>query len=278
MMRRRFALCSANALLIWSGVASAQSRGCTVAASNQTVPGRLEASLQPMSADPPPRAYTTSLLNAIALYYHPAGRVTVGTFQVGPSGAVETAFTSVVFAVTMSGRVRDAHVVASSLAQSFDDPVLAALRAASDSNSIPGLPVRPGLEARYELRVALNTGDTIVTLGDTASTVAMTWFATSVPVWSGASPAVQLHPDDWRVRYPELQRRSGVEDSLVVQFVISADGRVTPGTLELLHAGYRDFLATVASALTTQRFTPATINGCPVAALVAEPFAFKLTR
>jgi hypothetical protein len=113
-----------------------------------------------------------------------------------------------------------------------------------------------------------------------------------VPVFTvlrpwGESAHVIRPPHVW---YPQGLDRSGVEGSLVVQFVVDTNGRADPATVRdlwpsdrprltgELGAYYDRFLGTVKSALEDARFQPANVGGCPIRQIVKMPFTFHVRR
>jgi hypothetical protein len=57
-------------------------------------------------------------------------------------------------------------------------------------------------------------------------------------------------------------------------FAVSAEGRVLPGTVEFRRVTTSTLARAVLDVLPSWRFVPATISGCPVAALVSQSFSF----
>lgn len=72
---------------------------------------------------------------------------------------------------------------------------------------------------------------------------------------------------------------SAKEDStssgeVVLRFVVTPSGDVAAGTIEVARATGLDFLRSALMSLPVQRFSPATIHGCPVAQVVDYAFSF----
>lgn len=112
----------------------------------------------------------------------------------------------------------------------------------------------------------------------------------AIPVFSLAVPwvkpvAVTRPP---KIAYPEKLARAGVTGTIILNYVVGADGRVAPGTLSDVwnspepyprgadRQAYRDFIATVRRALPAARFEPARMGGCAVPQLVQQPFVFGI--
>lgn len=77
-------------------------------------------------------------------------------------------------------------------------------------------------------------------------------------------------------RYPDALKSVNVEGSVRVRFIVSADGRVEPGSIEVLETSHKLFAESVKTALMQMRFRPAEAGGQRVRQLVEQPFSFKL--
>jgi hypothetical protein len=64
----------------------------------------------------------------------------------------------------------------------------------------------------------------------------------------------------------------------VLRFVVDRDGRPAMETVEIVRASGLAFARAAIVALPDQKFTPATIRGCPVAQLVDYPFIFDASQ
>jgi hypothetical protein len=60
--------------------------------------------------------------------------------------------------------------------------------------------------------------------------------------------------------------------------VISADGRVVPGSVRLTRSGGRDFDEIIQGHLLSARLQPAQVGRCGVPLLAVQPFVFRLAR
>jgi periplasmic protein TonB len=78
--------------------------------------------------------------------------------------------------------------------------------------------------------------------------------------------------------YPASLRDSGVEGTVLTQFVVGANGRYEPGSLKILSSSNPAFSAAVKDALPRMRFSAAQIGGKKVAQLVQMPFQFNLKK
>jgi len=79
-------------------------------------------------------------------------------------------------------------------------------------------------------------------------------------------------------RFPDALRSSGVEGEVQVKFVVGTNGRVEPGSITVTSSPHRLFSEAVRTALLDARFRPAQVGGQSVRQLVAQSFAFRLTR
>lgn len=75
--------------------------------------------------------------------------------------------------------------------------------------------------------------------------------------------------------YPFTARLAGIGDTVSMAFTVASDGMIQPESLELVRAGYRDFVAPVANALLETRFHPARLGDCAVATRMEQRFVFK---
>jgi protein TonB len=78
--------------------------------------------------------------------------------------------------------------------------------------------------------------------------------------------------------YPESLKSSGIEGTVMAQFVVNESGRYEPGTLKILSSSNPGFTAAVKDALPRMKFSAAQIGGKKVQQLVQMPFQFHLTK
>jgi hypothetical protein len=250
-----------------------------VPASESSVPGFIEATLRPASnRSIPPAGYMAALLDSIrGQYLAGSAPMALGTYTANDSIAEATAFTAVAFTITDAGAVKDLRMLASSLSPAFDQNVAGAVRATATA----GLPMWPhgvGHRAAFVLEVQTwPEPDSVRDLGDTTGAVRMRWASVNIPIWHGATRVETGRVRQW-LPYPERARMARVEDSVLVRFVVGADGRIAPGTPYLLHAGYEDFVEVISDQLSSWRFVPTTVGGCPVASTAQQAFRFKMER
>lgn len=80
------------------------------------------------------------------------------------------------------------------------------------------------------------------------------------------------------MRYPESMRAEGVEGAVAIQFVVGANGRVEPGSFQVLSTPHASFVEVVKRALLAARYRPAEFGGKTVRQLVQQSFAFRLDK
>jgi len=79
-------------------------------------------------------------------------------------------------------------------------------------------------------------------------------------------------------RYPAQLQANRVSGSVTASFVVGADGRVDPGTIQIVNSPNAGFNAPTQSVLRRARFRPATVKGQPVRVQVTMPIAWTLAQ
>jgi protein TonB len=79
-------------------------------------------------------------------------------------------------------------------------------------------------------------------------------------------------------RYPESLKSVGVEGVVQMHFIVGADGRVEPGSIEVLSTPHKLFADAVRTALLNTRYRPAEAGGHAVRQLVEQSFTFRLEK
>ena len=79
-------------------------------------------------------------------------------------------------------------------------------------------------------------------------------------------------------KYPESLRSVNVEGSVVMRFIVGADGRVEPGSINVVSTPHRLFAEAVRAALLETRYRPAEAGGHAVRQVVEQSFSFKLQK
>ena len=80
---------------------------------------------------------------------------------------------------------------------------------------------------------------------------------------------------DLRPEYPDVLRRAGFSGAVEVEYVVGQNGRIDPGSLQVLTTDHDRFTASVIQALRGARFKAARRNGQPVAVLVRQTVRFR---
>lgn len=78
--------------------------------------------------------------------------------------------------------------------------------------------------------------------------------------------------------YPSALRAAGVEGEVVIQFVVSTEGRAENNSIRVVSATNELFSASVKRAVPKMRFAPALIGRKPVPQFVQQLFVFKIDR
>jgi protein TonB len=79
-------------------------------------------------------------------------------------------------------------------------------------------------------------------------------------------------------RYPESLKSVGVEGVVQMHFIVGADGRVEPGSIEVISSPHKLFSDAVRTALLNTRYRPAEAGGHSVRQLVEQSFTFRLEK
>lgn len=79
-------------------------------------------------------------------------------------------------------------------------------------------------------------------------------------------------------RFPESLRSVNVTGNVTVRYIVSADGKVEPGSIEVISTPHKLFADAVRTALLNTRYRPAEAGGKPVRQLVEQSFQFKLSE
>ena len=126
------------------------------------------------------------------------------------------------------------------------------------SVSLGGGTSRPVGPAQRLMRAAADTTDEIYEIAD------------DQPELIGGLAGIQE-----RLEYPELQKRAGVQGTVVLQFIVETDGTV--GDLRVIRSSGNDGLDRAAvAAVQPSRFEPGRVDGEPVRVRFAVPVTFRL--
>ena len=165
--------------------------------------------------------------------------------------------------VDPTGHLTGAEIVVPSRYPGLDSVLLAMVHAADSAGAIPPPPSGEAT-ATMEVRFEADRGDTHrgVPLGLIAFGV---WGIDFVPV-------VQRMGQQ---SYPPSLRASGVGGRVELEFVVGADGRVVPSSLQVISAPHFDLSTAARTMILETRFQPATARGCAVPNLVRQAINFR---
>jgi TonB family protein len=76
--------------------------------------------------------------------------------------------------------------------------------------------------------------------------------------------------------YPPSLRDAGVTGETVLQFVIGENGRVEPGSVEIVSSSNDEFAAAARRIVSTMRFSPAKSGGRNVRVVTTLPVAWNV--
>jgi protein TonB len=79
-------------------------------------------------------------------------------------------------------------------------------------------------------------------------------------------------------RYPDALKSVGVEGVVAMHFIVGADGRVEPGSIEVISSPNKLFSDAVRVSLLSSRYRPAEAGGRAVRQLVEQSFTFRLEK
>lgn len=79
-------------------------------------------------------------------------------------------------------------------------------------------------------------------------------------------------------RYPDALKSVGVEGVVAMRFIVSAEGRVEPGSIQVIDSPHKLFSDAVRQSLLNTRYRPAEAGGRSVRQLVEQTFSFKLEK
>ena len=78
--------------------------------------------------------------------------------------------------------------------------------------------------------------------------------------------------------YPPALRDAGVTGETVLQFVIDADGRVEPGSIEVVSSSDEGFASAARRVAASMRFSPAKAGGRSVRVTTTMPVRWTISR
>lgn len=163
------------------------------------------------------------------------------------------------FTWTRPQRVTNLVTARSSLVPGLDSAVLAAIQTGFGITGAVQYPVSDD-SLRLELRLSSDSSSNALRLA--------ALIFPRMPVVD----AVPSH-DNPPAQFPDSVEDE-VSDDVVLRFVVDPDGGANDQTVEVVRAPSLEFVRAAFLALPMQRFTPASVRGCPVAQQIYYPFAF----
>lgn len=162
------------------------------------------------------------------------------------------------------GSGAEVRVRLTSMSVSFDSAVVATLEAMARDHSMPML---PDVESDDSIPLRLS-----ITSGPPEPGRARPLFRTTLPRYAATDAAEA--PGNPKPAYPAVERALGMDGYVLLQLVVGGDGRVEPGTVEVLQATSAPFLRSAVPLLGKLRFTPARVGSCPVPQVMQLPLRF----
>jgi TonB family protein len=168
-----------------------------------------------------------------------------------------------------SGKLGRPTLDVSTLSRAIDESLIAAMRNLGSAGVLPPLP--PGMSGR-SVRVRFD-----VSQSPDSGKLSKPLAVVTQPTWHIGAP-VSAIPGNSPPPYPRHELKRKIEGDVLVSFVVDQDGLARPETVRVIRSDGVNFEKAVLEVLPSFRFNPATINGCPVAALVQMPFGFRIGR
>ena len=164
------------------------------------------------------------------------------------------------------GTLSNIAVVDVALSPDLTKSVSAALTAMSRGREVPS----PGDVDSITLTLQITAEDKPDTVPDVRYV-----FKATVPHYDSPFSYATMPAAGVDARYPLNARLAGVEDSVTLAFTVQADGTIAAQSIDLVSAGYRDFVISVVDALGRTRYHPAHLGDCAVATRMKQRFMFK---
>jgi TonB family protein len=175
------------------------------------------------------------------------------------------------------GKAKDVRLVQTTLEPTIDAALVAAVKSTADLGLPPEIVAAAKHAGGGALFVRLETRVGWVH----ASARGPDTNRVSVPVAALRVPLIDITAQPKRTKgsnpqYPDVALANGFDGRVMLLFVIGADGKVVPGTVNLFGQAEREFAQASIDATTRSEFAPAMAGKCPVPVLVMQPFTFKI--
>jgi TonB family protein len=243
--------------------------GCesTLAVPNQVAQLTLRAILDSSSGEPARTQWATRALTAMQPEFRPQGILTSTSrprlfFEESRIG--RTLLSGLLrFAVDSTGRLIGAEMVVPSGYPALDSILVAMVRAADSANALP--PPPPGAPSTsVDVRFETDRGETHrgVPLG-----------VATFGAWGlDAQPRVT---SVGRQYYPPELFAAGIGGRVELEFVVGADGRVIPASVQIVSAPHPALADAATRSIRETVFRPATAKGCAVPTLFRQRMNFR---
>jgi TonB family protein len=175
------------------------------------------------------------------------------------------------FHYSPGGQLGGPRVLVSSLSQRLDSAVVRAVIAASDSGGL--LPLPADRKDSIELRLTIGMSP----MADSLS-IKGPLFRVRLPVFDQVTRPWSNQNAEDAPHYPVGERQAGVEGKVHVELVVRSDGTADPRSILIQRATTMSFAQNVYDAILKAKYVPARVAGCPVSALVTQPFEFTIAR
>jgi TonB family protein len=166
-----------------------------------------------------------------------------------------------------NGKLSDIDVVDAALTPSFADSVTSVLNSISKASLAPPT----GAADSIPFILDLSVDDLPDTVPEGRHVLRAKMPRYGAPFTYASMPTAGID-----AKYPFRARLAGLGDSVTVAFTVDSDGMIAAESIELMSAGYRDFVASVADALLRTRYHPARLGDCRVATRMTQRFLFKV--
>ncbi len=225
------------------------------------------------------RNYADLLLQDFAQRFHPPQPLRIPVLAAGPASlralspekrtgaAVRELYIDDVvdFTAKSDGTIGALQLRITSMSPEFDSTVVATLVAMGREDLMP-VPTSEEKEDTIPLRLRITSGP-----GWSGHERAL--FISQLPKLSG-SDAMELEGNPLPP-YPEEEKALGMDGYVLFQIIVSRQGSVQPGTIEVLQSTSLAFLRSALGVLDSMRFTPAHVGSCPMPQVMRLPFRFQ---
>ncbi len=169
------------------------------------------------------------------------------------------------FTAKADGTVGALQLRITSLSPAFDSAVVATIAGMGRDHLMP-MATTESKEDTIPMRLR-------ITSGPGWSGVERALFTSALPKLAGSD--AREAADNPRPPYPEEEKALGMDGYVLFQLVVGREGRVQPGTIEVLQSTSLAFLRSALGVLDSLRFTPARVGPCAMPQVMRLPFRFQ---